>query len=217
MECRYCDNVCQKSGKQNNKVQRYYCKACKKYQQIFYRYKAYAKDTNAKIILYKKESCGMRGVARIMKISRNTIKARILKIAGQLKKPVIVKGKEYEMDEMRTYIKNKDNRYWIAYAIRRDTREVVDLKVGKRNKKTLSRVTDTLLLSEAIKIYTDRLNLYEYLIPEDLHTRSKYKINYIERKNLSIRTHLKRLARKTICFSKSIVMLEACLKIYFWA
>jgi IS1 family transposase len=114
--------------------------------------------------LYKKESCGMRGVARIMKISRNTIKARILKIARQLKKPVIVKGKEYEMDEMRTYIKNKENRYWIAYAIRRDTREVVDLKVGKRNKKTLSRVTDTLLLSEAIKIYTDRLNLYEYLI-----------------------------------------------------
>jgi insertion element IS1 protein InsB len=92
----------------------------------------------------------------------------------------------------------------------------VDLKVGKRNKKTLSRVTDTLLLSEAIKIYTDRLNLYEYLIPEELHTRSKYKINYIERKNLSVRTHLKRLARKTICFSKSIVMLEACLKIYFW-
>jgi insertion element IS1 protein InsB len=164
MECRYCDNVCQKSGKQNNKVQRYYCKACNKYQQAVYSYKAYAKDTNAKIILYKKESCGMRGVARIMKISRNTIKARILKIARQLKKPIIVKGKEYEMDEMRTYIKNKENRYWIAYAIRRDTREVVDLKVGKRNKKTLSRVTDTLLLSEAIKIYTDRLNLYEYLI-----------------------------------------------------
>jgi insertion element IS1 protein InsB len=117
---------------------------------------------------------------------------------------------------MRTYIKNKENRYWIAYAIRRDTREVVDLKVGKRNKKTLCRITDTLLLSEAIKIYTDRLNLYEYLIPQDLHTRSKYKINYIERKNLSVRTHLKRLARKTICFSKSIVMLEACLKIYFW-
>jgi hypothetical protein len=96
-------------------VQRYYCKICKKYQQVFYKYKAYAKDTDAKIVLYKKESCGMRGVARIMKISRNTIKARILKIARQLKKPIIVKGKEYEMDEMRTYIKNKDNRYWIAY------------------------------------------------------------------------------------------------------
>jgi transposase-like protein len=58
---------------------------CKKYQQVFYKYNAYSKDTNAKIILYKKESCCMRGVARIMKISRNTVKARILKIATQLK------------------------------------------------------------------------------------------------------------------------------------
>jgi predicted alpha-1,2-mannosidase len=40
MECRYCANDCQKSGRQNNKVQRYYCKAFKKYQQILYRYKA---------------------------------------------------------------------------------------------------------------------------------------------------------------------------------
>jgi transposase-like protein len=56
-------------SRQNNKVQRYYCKACKKYQQIFYKYKAYSKDANTNIILYKKEICGMRGVARIMKIS----------------------------------------------------------------------------------------------------------------------------------------------------
>jgi insertion element IS1 protein InsB len=216
MQCKYCTNHCQKSGRQSNHEQRYYCKGCNKYQQVVYRYRAYANNTDERIIMYKKESCGMRGVSRIMEISKNTVKARILKIAGQLKKPAIVKGKEYEMDEMRTYIKNKDNKYWIAYAIRRDTREVVDLKVGKRNKKTLRRVTDTLLLSEAAKIYTDRLNLYEYLIPKELHRKSKYKINHIERKNLSVRTHLKRLARKTICFSKSIVMLEACLKIYFW-
>jgi hypothetical protein len=64
-------------------------KLCKKPQQVFYKYKAYSKDTNANIFLYKKEICGMRGgVARIMKISRNIIKVRILKIAIQFKKPV---------------------------------------------------------------------------------------------------------------------------------
>jgi hypothetical protein len=30
-------------------------KLCKKHQQVFYKYKAYSKDTNANIILYKKE------------------------------------------------------------------------------------------------------------------------------------------------------------------
>jgi insertion element IS1 protein InsB len=38
----------------------------------------------------------------------------------------------------------------------------------------------------------------------------------IERKNLSIRTDIKRLSRGTICFSRSRIMLENCLKIYFW-
>ena len=216
MECRYCKAPCVKWGKQLNGQQRYFCKSCKKSQQVIYKYKAYDHDIEKRIILYNKESCGIRSISRIAKISASTVMKKILKISRRIKKPIIVKGQEYEMDEMRTYIKNKENRYWIAYALRKDTREVVDLKVGKRNKKTLQRVTDTLLISEARKIYTDSLNLYEYLIPQALHKRNKYKINYIERKNLSIRTHLKRLGRRTFCFSKSIVMLEACLKIYFW-
>ncbi|WP_419483940.1 IS1 family transposase [Alistipes indistinctus] len=32
---------------------------------------------------------------------------------------------------------------------------------------------------------------------------------------MTIRTHLKRLARKIICFSRSAVILSAILKIYF--
>ncbi|MBN9294195.1 MAG: transposase, partial [Flavobacteriia bacterium] len=40
--------------------------------------------------------------------------------------------------------------------------------------------------------------------------------NHIERQNLNLRTHLKRLNRKTICYSKSLMMLLAVVKIYFW-
>lgn len=128
----------------------------------------------------------------------------------------ITKGQEYEIDELRTYIGNKGRLYWIVYALCKVSKRVVDFKVGKRNAKTLQRVTDTLLLAEARKIYTDKYPLYQSLIPKAIHNQSAYKINHIERKNLSIRTHLKRLSRKTICFSKSRIMLEACLGIYFW-
>nr|WP_317192641.1 IS1 family transposase [Flavobacterium geliluteum] len=38
----------------------------------------------------------------------------------------------------------------------------------------------------------------------------------MDRKNLTLRTHLKRLNRRTICFSKSLVIFMAVLKIYFW-
>ncbi|MBS1528211.1 MAG: transposase, partial [Bacteroidetes bacterium] len=85
-----------------------------------------------------------------------------------------------------------------------------------RTKANLQRITDALLLSGSRRIYTDKLNIYRYIIPAAIHRVSRYGTNKIERKNLGLRTHLKRLGRKTICYSKSIVMLEACLKIYFW-
>ena len=120
------------------------------------------------------------------------------------------------MDEMKTYIGNKKKKYWIACAIDRSTGEVVDFRIGKRTNKTLKKVVDTLLLSKAKKIYTDGLNNYKTLMPETIHKIGKYKINHIERNNLSVRTHLKLLSRRTICFSKSISMLEATLDLYFW-
>jgi IS1 family transposase len=125
---------------------------------------------------------------------------RIKRIGQQIQRPsAILKGKEYEVDELRTYIGNKGRLYWVVCAMRRDTKEIIDFKVGKRNLKTLSKVITTVLLSEARKIYTEGYYLYRSLIPKQIHGRSKYQINGIERKNLSIRTHLKRLSRKTIC------------------
>ena len=147
-----------------------------------------------------------------------TVIRKVKQIAKSIVRPfAILKGKEYEVDEMRTYIGNKQRLYWVVYAMRRDTKEVIDFKVGKRNLKTLGKVIDTVLLSEAKKIFTDGYELYKSLILEEIHRQRKCSINHIERKNLSIRTHLKRLSRKSICFSKSKEMLEACLKIYFWS
>ncbi|WP_129020226.1 IS1 family transposase [Edaphocola flava] len=126
-------------------------------------------------------------------------------------------GKEYEMDELCIYVKNKARKRWIAYAIRKDTREVVDFSIGSRTNRTLTKVTDTLILSNAVKVFTDKLINYKYLLPSSIHSTKNRGTNHIERKNLTLRTHLKRLGRKTICFSRSIAMLAACLKIYFWA
>ena len=123
----------------------------------------------------------------------------------------------FEVDEMRTFYKSKTRLLWIVYALRRDTKQIADFAVGTRTIKTLKRVIDTVLLSGAEKIYTDKLHLYNYIIPADIHRSKSYNTNHIERKNLSLRTHLKRLNRRTICYSKSIAVLVACLKIYFWS
>ena len=78
------------------------------------------------------------------------------------------------------------------------------------------RITSTLLLSGANHIVADKLNIYKELIPKEIHSTKHRGINHIERQNLTLRTHLKRLNRRTICYSKSIAMLYAVVKIYFW-
>lgn len=80
----------------------------------------------------------------------------------------------------------------------------------------MKQVTETIILSNPKQIYTDKYVNYKTLIPHEIHTTRKRCINYIERKNLTLRTHIKRLNRRTICFSKSLIMLKACLTIYFW-
>ena len=53
--------------------------------------------------------------------------------------------------------------------------------------------------------YTDDLGSYNQ-IPDEQHTIGKRNTQRIERTNLTLRTRIKRLARKTICYSKSIFM-----------
>jgi insertion element IS1 protein InsB len=148
-------------------------------------------------------------ISRILKIGVNTVLRRIKAIASRITKPLISFGKEYEMDELCTYVKSKSRKCWIAYAIRKDTKEVVDFSIGNRTNKTIKRVIDTLLFSNAVKVFTDKLPNYRSLLPNNIHSTKYRGTNHIERKNLT-------LSRRTICFSKSEAMLSACLKIYFW-
>ena len=206
-----------KNGTTKNQKQQYYCKNCGKRFINNYTYVAYKPNINHSIILFTKEGLGIRSTARILQISTTTLLKRIISIAENINQPIISKGKDYEVDEMRTYIRHKRNFIWLIYALEKESKNVVSFHVGKRTNKTLSRVLETLKLSEAKKIFTDRLKNYRYLIDEKLHSVKRFGTNHIERKNLTLRIHLKRLNRRTICFSKSLLILVSILKIYFWS
>jgi len=211
-----CGVKCIRYGKSRNGNQRYLCKNCRSTRVEKYKYVAYKKDINASIKKHLKEGCSIRSISHILEIAVSTVLRRILRLAGQVKKPFISFGKTYELDEMRTYVKRKTRQCWIVYAMDQTTKEVADFAVGMRTNKTLKRVTDTLLLGRASKVYTDKLSNYRWLLPESIHCTKYRGTNHIERKNLMLRTDLKRLSRRTLCFSKSEKLLSACLKIYFW-
>lgn len=217
MECKFCGNNCRKAGKQANGAQRYFCSSCKKYQQIKYKYQACKSDISPLIGKLLCEGVGIRGISRILKIALKTVLKKILLQASKIPKPPIpLYLSTVELDELRTYIGRKENQYWVAYAFCRETKRVLDFVVGKRSKRVLRRIVINLLLSEVKTIKTDDLNIYQSLIPPERHRHGAYQINHIERNNLNLRTHLKRLARRTICFSKNIRILESSLRIYFW-
>jgi insertion element IS1 protein InsB len=164
-----------------------------------------------------KESSGIRSISRVLKISTTTVSVILRRIASKIEKPSIKLNKVYEVDELKTHVQRKKNEQWIIYAIDKKTRQVVDFRIGKRNKGNIRTVVETLLLAKAKRIYTDKLNIYPSLIPKQQHKSVPHNTNYIERKNLDLRTHLKCLARRSICFSRSVIMLMTIIKIYFWA
>jgi IS1 family transposase/transposase-like protein len=215
--CSSCNNFLIKHGKSATNKARYKCKSCNKTQVENYTYKAYSPNLNKSIIQLTKEGLGIRSTARVLQISTTTLLKRIIAIAKSIKSPPIYNGKVYEVDEMRTYLKRKANPIWLVYALERKTKRVVSFAIGRRTLRTLQNVTNTLLLSNPKRIYTDGLKQYVSLLTPKIHKVKRYGTNQIERNNLSIRTHLKRLNRKTICYSKSFVVLMCVLRIYFWA
>ena len=54
---------------------------------------------------------------------------------------------------------------------------------------------------------------YYDLLPTSLHQAGKDQTQSIERKHLDLRTRIKRLARRTICFSKSELMHDTVIEL----
>ena len=57
-----------------------------------------------------------------------------------------------------------------------------------------------------VHFYTDAAGVYKRHLPAAGHTIGKVHTQQIERKHLTLRTRIKRRARNTICFSKSVLM-----------
>jgi len=128
-------------------------------------------------------------MARIFAISKSTVIRKIQQVAATVSKPVISEcGQEYEIDEMHTFIgSNLPRDYsYIIYAINKRTRQVINFRVGRRTKEDIAHAVKSVHELNPRKIYTDKLNVYPTLIGKALHNTDTYKINNIERMNLTI-------------------------------
>lgn len=130
-----CNGVTIKYGR-FGRQQRYRCKDCKHTFLESYTNNACNANTCKSIATLLKEGCGIRSIARLLLISPSTVLNRIQNIACSLTVPAIIPGRTYEVDELRTYIKNRSNECWIIYALDKHNGTVSYIKVGRRTKET---------------------------------------------------------------------------------
>lgn len=112
------------------------------------------------------------------------------------------------MDEMWGRVQSKKTPCWLWHAIDHKTGDVVVYVMGTREEEMLRELWELLsgLNIKVIKVYSDNNFAYYNVIPPNILKTGKKNTQKIERKHLTFRTRLKRLARKTICYSKSLEM-----------
>ncbi len=108
------------------------------------------------------------------------------------------------MDEQWSYVGNKSQQRWLWYAWSPHFKRVFSYALEPRADITLKILLDRVKGFNVRLFCTDHWGAYERLLPEDRHLATKKFIQSIERQNLNFRTRIKRLQRKTICFSKSM-------------
>jgi len=111
---------------------------------------------------------------------------------------------EVETDEMWSFVGSKQQQRWLWHAIDHHTGDVLAYVLSHHQDSAFLQLKALLEPFGIMQFYTDGWGAYQRHIDPAFHTVGKRNTQQIERKHLTLRTRIKRLARKTICFSKSI-------------
>ncbi|PHM38430.1 transposase [Xenorhabdus mauleonii] len=119
-----------------------------------------------------------------------------------------------ELDEQWSFVGNKKQRHWLWYAFDTKRKQVIAHVFGSRTDATCPKLLN-LLMPFSIRFFTtDDWGSYAREIEPEKHLVGKIFTQRIERHNLNLRIHIKRLARRTICFSRSIEVHEKLIGAY---
>ena len=110
---------------------------------------------------------------------------------------------------MWSFVERKLNKQWIWLALDQDSKEIVGLNVGSRDRTGAKGLWKSLppVYRQCAVCYTDFWSAYDEIIPEKRHKavgKDSGKTNHIERFNLTLRQRVSRLVRKTLSFSKKL-------------
>ena len=123
--------------------------------------------------------------------------------AKQLERLDVIISYTSEMDEFWSFVETKSNQRWTWYAMDKNSGIILAWHNGKRTNDDCKALLTLLSDIPINRYYTDDWGAYSRLLPQSKHVIGKDQTWKIERKNLNFRTHIKRLNRKTICYSRN--------------
>lgn len=132
---------------------------------------------------------------------------RLLAVLNPDEVTVVIRvAEEAEVDEMWSFVGKKREPRWLWHAIDHRSGKVLAYVFGRRQDEVFLKLKALLEPFGIKRYYTDYWGAYTRHLDADEHQPGKRNTQQIERKHLTFRTRIKRLVRKTICFSKSIRM-----------
>ena len=106
-------------------------------------------------------------------------------------------------------MRDKGNQQWVWLAIDKNTREIVGVHIGHRDRVAAQLLWRSLppVYRQCAVCYTDYWVFYEKVIPSKRHKaigKETGLTNHIERFNNTMRQRISRLVRQTLSFSKKL-------------
>ena len=117
---------------------------------------------------------------------------------------------------MWAYVGNKKHQRWLWWVEDAVTGEVVAFVFGRRSHQTFRQLISLLKQAQIqiLRWITDSWWAYFDCLDQALRLDRKSLLQSLERKHLTLRTRIKRLARRTICFSKSVIVHDAIIGLF---
>lgn len=122
--------------------------------------------------------------------------------------------REAELDEMWSFVGRKQRPRWLWAALDHQTGRIVAYTFGRGADRVWLKLKALLAPFGIRRFYTDGWGAYRRHLAPQRYVVSKRRTQQLERKHLTLRTWIKRLVRKTICFSKSIAMHEIVIGLF---
>jgi insertion element IS1 protein InsB len=113
------------------------------------------------------------------------------------------RGRSSELDEMWSYVQSKGQPRWLWHAIDHHTGTVLAYVFGRRQDTVFLELKALLEPFGITRSFTDGWGACARHLEARQHTVGKAHTQKIESKPINLRTRIKRLVRRTICFSKT--------------